>query len=137
MPAELTNIIFSVIGIVFTGLASWGTAVLVKWLNSKIKNKEIAAFATTIVNVVNGAVKATYQSYVESLKGTDAWTKEAQENALKIALDTIKAELTTEALTYIESQHGDIDKYLVTLIESVLYDLKNGSVPANVTVEKK
>lgn len=137
MPAELTNIIFSVIGIVLTGLASWGTTVLVKWLNSKIKNKEIAAFATTIVNVVNGAVKATYQSYVESLKGTDAWTKEAQENALKMALDTIKEELTTEALAYIESQHGDIDKYLVTLIESMLYDLKNGSVPANVTVEKK
>ena len=37
MPAELTNIIFSVIGIVLTGLASWGTAVLIKWLNSKIK----------------------------------------------------------------------------------------------------
>ena len=41
-----------------------------------------------------------------------------------MALETAKSELTTEALTYIESQHGDIDKYLITLIESTLFDLK-------------
>ena len=125
MPAELTNIIFSVIGIVFTGLASWGTAVLIKWLNSKIKDKELAAFATTITTVVGNAVKAVTQTYVDSLKGTDAWTKEAQEKALQMALETAKSELTDEALAYIESQHGDIDKYLVTLIESTLFNLKN------------
>ena len=125
MPAELTNIIFSVIGIVFTGLASWGTAVLIKWLNSKIKDKELAAFATTITTVVGNAVKAVTQTYVDSLKGTDAWTKEAQEKALQMALETAKSELTDEALTYIELQHGDIDKYLVTLIESTLFNLKN------------
>jgi ribosome-binding factor A len=125
MPAELTNIIFSVIGIVITGLASWGTAVLIKWLNSKIKDKELAAFATTITTVVGNAVKAVTQTYVDSLKGTDAWTKEAQEKALQMALETAKSELTDEALAYIELQHGDIDKYLVTLIESTLFNLKN------------
>ena len=125
MPAELTNIIFSVIGIVITGLASWGTAVLIKWLNSKIKDKELAAFATTITTVVGNAVKAVTQTYVDRLKGTDAWTKEAQEKALQMALETAKSELTDEALAYIELQHGDIDKYLITLIESTLFNLKN------------
>ena len=125
MPVELSNIIFSALGVIITGLASWGTAVLIKWLNSKIKDKELAAFATTITTVVSNAVKAVTQTYVDSLKGTAAWTKEAQEKALQMALETAKSELTTDALAYIEAQHGDVDKYLVTLIESTLFNLKN------------
>lgn len=125
MPIELTQIIFSSLSIIITGLASWATSALVKWLNTKIKNQELAEFANTILNVVNSTVKATYQSYVEGLKGTDAWTKEAQEKALSIALETAKEGLTTGALKYIKEHHGDIDKYIKTLIESVLYDLKN------------
>lgn len=134
-----TEILFSVLGVILTGLASWGTTVLIQWFNSKIKNKELAAFATTVLTVVNSAVKATYQSYVEGLKGTDAWTKEAQEKALYMALTTAKEELTTEALAYIQEQHGDVDKYIKMLIESVLYDLKNGNKVTNnnVTIENK
>ena len=134
-----TEILFSVLGIVITALASWATTVLIQWLNTKIKNKELAAFAATILTVVNSAVKATYQSYVEGIKGTDAWTKEAQEQALKMALETAKEELTTDALAYIKEQHGDINKYLTTLIESVLYDLKNGNktTNTNVSIENK
>ena len=133
------EILLTVLGTILTGLASWGTATLIAWLNSKIKNKKLAAFAATILTVVNAAVKATYQSYVEGLKGTDMWTKEAQEKALKMALDTAKEELTTEALDYIQEQHGDINVYLTTLIESVLYDLKNGNkkTNTNVTIEEK
>ena len=133
------EILLTVLGTILTGLASWGTATLIAWLNSKIKNKKLAAFATTILTVVNAAVKATYQSYVEGLKGTDMWTKDAQEKALKMALDTAKEELTTEALDYIQEQHGDINVYLTTLIESVLYDLKNGNkkTNTNVTIEEK
>lgn len=131
------EILFSALGVIITGLATWGTTVAINWLNSKIKNKELAAFAATILTVVSAAVKATYQSYVEGLKGTDAWTKEAQEKALQMALDTVKEELTVGAINYIKEQHGDVDAYLKTLIESVLYDLKNGKKTTNnVTIEK-
>lgn len=133
------EILFSAIGVIITGLATWGTTVLINWLNSKIKNKELAALAATILTVITSAVKATYQSYVEGLKGTNAWTKEAQEKALQLALETAKEELTTDALAYIQEQHGDIDKYIKTLIESVLYDLKNGNKKTNnnVIIENK
>jgi hypothetical protein len=133
------EILFSALGVIITGLATWGTTVLINWLNSKIKNKELAALAATILTVITSAVKATYQSYVEGLKGTDAWTKDAQEKALQLALETAKEELTTDALAYIQEQHGDIDKYIKTLIESVLYDLKNGNKKTNnnVIIENK
>ena len=129
--------ILPALGTILTGFASWGITVLIQFLNSKIKNKTLAAFAATILTVVNSAVKATYQSYVEGLKGTDAWTKEAQEKALQIALETAKEELTIGAINYIKEHHGDVDSYLKTLIESVLYDLKNGKKTTNnVTIEK-
>ena len=44
-----TEILFSVLGVILTGLASWATTMLIKWLNTKIKNKELAAFAATIL----------------------------------------------------------------------------------------
>lgn len=119
--------ILPAIGTALGGLFSWLLAMGIKWITSKIKNKEVAGLVATIMTVCGNAVKATYQSYVESIKGTDGWTKDAQQKALDIALETAKAELTIEALAYIKEQHGDIDVYLKTLFESILYDLKNGN----------
>lgn len=125
MPTEVMNIIFSALGIIITGLATWGTTVIVNWLNSNIKNKKLAALSETILIIVSNAVKATYQTYVESIKGTDMWTEEAQKKALQDALTMAKNSLTVEALKFIEERHGDIDTYIINLIHSILYDLKN------------
>lgn len=125
MSEFFVEYILPALGILLSGLMTWLTTVGIKWLNSKIKNKELAALAETVVIIATRAVKATYQTYVESLKGTDAWTEEAQKEALRKALETAKKELSTEALAYIEKQHGDVDEYLINLIESILYDLKN------------
>lgn len=124
------------IGTALGGLLSWLLALGVKWIMSKIKNKELAALAATVLTISVNAVKATYQSYVEGIKGTDGWTKEAQEKALEMALLTAKSELTVEALNYIQEQHGDIDVYLKTLFESILYDLKNNNKKVNTTENK-
>ena len=135
---DFQEILFSALGVVITTFMAWATTVIINWLNSKINNKKLVTFATTVLTIVSNAVKATYQSYVEGIKGTDAWTKEAQEKALQMALETAKNELTVEAINYIKEQHGDIDAYLKALIESVLYDLKNGKTTTNnnITIEK-
>ena len=130
------DILFSALGTLITGLLTWGATVLIQWLNTKIKNRELAAFAEMITIVTSNAVKATYQTYVESLKGTDAWTEEAQEKALKDALSTILSELSEGAIKYIQDNHGDVQTYLTTLIHSILYDLKNGKISNNVTINK-
>ena len=124
------------IGTALGALLSWLLAVGIKWVTSKTSNKEAAALVTTIMTIASNAVKATYQSYVQGIKGTDGWTKEAQEKALEMALETAKSELKTEALAYIQKEHGDIDKYLKTLFESILYELKNGNKKVAVTTEQ-
>jgi hypothetical protein len=112
------------IGTALGGLLTWLLALGIKFVTSKIKNKEVAGLLTTIMTIATNSVKATYQSYVEGIKGTDGWTKEAQEKALSMALETMKEELTVDALEYIQQQHGDLDVYLTTIVESILYDLK-------------
>lgn len=118
------SLIISVVSIILTGLATWAVTALTAWLNEKLKDKKSFRFVTAIVDVVTSCVKATYQTYVEAIKGTDMWTKEAQEKALQMALESAKAQLNEELKGYITDTFGSIDAYLIGLIEAILYDLK-------------
>lgn len=118
------EILFSTIGTILTGLLAWLISMITSWISTKIKDKNAAKMITTILTIVTDAVQATYQTYVEALKGTDAWTKEAQEKALNMALTTIKKQLTQESAKFITENYGNIEEYLKTLIEAVLYKLK-------------
>ena len=119
------EILFSAIGTILTGLLVWLMSIVTNWINSKIKDKNAAKILTSITTLVTNVVQATYQSYVEALKGTNAWTKEAQEEALNIALTTIKSQLNNEGIKFIEENYGNVEEYIKTLIESILYKLKN------------
>ena len=119
------EILFAAIGTILTGLLVWLMSIVTNWINSKIKDKNAAKILTSVTALVTNVVQATYQSYVEALKGTDAWTKEAQEAALNKALTTIKSQLNSEGIKFIEENYGNVEEYLKTLIESILYKLKN------------
>ena len=125
-----TELLLSALGILVTGLATWLTTAIVNWFNTKIKNKKLVELLTAITNTVAIAVRATYQEYVENIKGTDMWDKEAQKEALKKALETAKATLSSEAMKYITENYDDIDAFLTSLIESILFDLKAGKLAA-------
>lgn len=118
------EILISVVTVVLTGLATWAVTALTGWLNEKLKDKKSQRYAFAILEVVTSCVKATYQTYVEAIKGTDMWTKEAQEKALKMALESAKAQLDNELKGYITENFGSVDQYIIGLIEAILYDLK-------------
>lgn len=118
------TLIISICSIVITSLATWGMAKLTQWLDFKLEGKKSESYINDIVSIVLDCVKVTYQTYVESIKGTDAWTKEAQENALKMSLEAAKKHLGTKFIDYITTNFGDVDVYLTNLIEALIYDLK-------------
>lgn len=130
MTQEMQAIIFSVIGIVLTTLVSWGMERLIKFLNTKIKNEKTVKIFERAIDIVDRAVKSTYQTYVESLKGTDAWTKEAQTAALNQAVREAKSILTAEAQAFIIEIYGNLDEWLRTEIEAKIYDLKSDAKTA-------
>lgn len=119
------DLIISVCSVILTGLATWGLSLFTGWMNEKLKDKKFAKFATETLEIVTNCVKATYQTYVEAIKGTDMWTKEAQQTALRMALESAKETLSEDTKKYISETYGGLDEYLVNLIEAVLYDLKN------------
>lgn len=132
-----SEIIFSVVSVVLTALASWGVSKLIAFINSKIENEKTASLFTDAVQAVANAVKATYQTYVQALKGTDMWTTEAQTKALEMALETAKSAMSEEVKEYIEKHFGDIDAWITSQTESTLYDLKNGTSASTDTTTTK
>lgn len=125
MEQNLMNILFTALGIIITGLATWLSSVLVKFLNEKIKDKKLTNWLTQIVDIITSAVKFTYQTYVEELKGKDIFTKEAQEKALIETYERVKNQLSKEAVKFIEENYGDVEKWIKEKIEAVIYSLKN------------
>lgn len=119
------SILFTVIKIVLTVVLSWASERLIVFINEKLKDTKYAKYLTDAVNIVTRAVKTTYQTYVEALKDKNAFTKEAQKEALSQAVAIVKTQLNDEAKAYIEGNFGDLEAWIVNCIESVLYDLKN------------
>lgn len=106
-------------------LGSWALVKVKTFISTKIKNTKLAELLNGALDIVSNAVKATYQTYVEGIKGTDKWTIEAQKNALLNALNIAKAQMSDKVKKQIESMYGNVDTWLTTKIESTLYELKN------------
>lgn len=121
---DIQTILLSALSIVITALVTWGTERLIALINSKIKNTKYAKYLADSVDIVSRAVKTTYQTYVEALKGKNMFTSDAQVEALNKAKDIAISQLSTEMKTFIESNFGDMEKWLTSTIESVIYDLK-------------
>ena len=122
-----SDIIISAVSIIVTGLVSWGVAKLIELINSKIGDANAKAMLTAAVTTVTDVVKQVFQTYVEALKGQNAFTEEAQKKALADALETIKSILPEKVKEYLTENYGNIDAWLTTQIEAVIYNLKNGA----------
>lgn len=119
-----TEIFIGLLTTVLTTLAGWAVAKLTALLDLKIKDKKALSFITNATNIVLDAVKSTYQTYVENVKGTELWDVEAQKKALSMAKEKALAELNEGTKKYIQENYGDINEWLENKIESSLYTLK-------------
>lgn len=121
---EFEQILWSIVGTIGTGLATWVTTVLIAFLNSKIKDKNIAMWSTAITKIVMSAVQSVFQTYVDALKKQGKFTVEEQKIANEKALTIIKSQLSDELQDYIKDNFGDMEKYLLEQIEAMIYQLK-------------
>lgn len=108
------------------------TTYLVKYIQIKseeiqfVKNTELTEkYKRMLTETITDCVIATNQTYVDSLKNQNAFTKEAQEEAFKRTSETILQILSEEAQEYLTAAYGDLNKFITTQIE------------ATVNVEKK
>lgn len=112
-----------------TAVITAAVPVLAAYLVSMIKKTGENAAADTddiktqgyikeIADAISDAVAATSQTYVDTLKQTGKFTKEAQTVAAKKALAACIASISPAAKTFIENLYGDVAEYLTTKIEA-------------------
>lgn len=118
------EIIISIVSIILTALISWAVERLVAWINVKIKNTKYAKLVGDAITVVGKVVKCITQTYVDSLKGKNAFDELAQVEALEKAKAMASEQIPQETQKYIESNFGSFDAWLVTEIESSILDQK-------------
>lgn len=125
MNEILLNIISVVVTAVVIPLISLLGTKLYQLINTKISNEKGAKCLTEATDIVLNAVRSVFQTYVESLKKSGSFNKEAQVQALNLAKDIVLAQLSEETKNYITKNYGDLNEWLKTSIEAGINKLKN------------
>ena len=103
------------------------TAFAVAYIKAKMNELSAAAGNATeqkylkmISETITKCVIATNQTYVDSLKNKDAFSKEAQKEAFELTYNAVLDILSDDAKDYITEAFGDAETYLTTLIEEAV-----------------
>ena len=127
MLATLNELFWALVPVILT----IGTVFLSIFLNTKkkeIKEKtdnEIAhKYLDMLEETIMKSVNATTQTYVESLKGKNAFDAEAQQEAFKKTYTAVLTTLTDEAKLYLNTIIGDLETYITTRIEHNVWSSK-------------
>ena len=110
----LTNAFLSVLTLVVSTASGYGLLLLRQFLSKIISD----GLADEITSRLEDAVYATTQTYVDDLKASGSFNKEAQLHALALALATLLGSLSQEAKDYIQEKFGDTEAYLTGRIEA-------------------
>lgn len=116
----LTNIIEGICGLAFTALSLYVTY----FINKHIKDEKAKAWALSLSKIILSAVQSVQQTYVDNIKGTDAWNAETQKIALSKALAVSESQLSEDMKKWISENYGDVTAYLTELIEAQISALK-------------
>lgn len=101
-----------------------GITALALFLNAKKKeakaktDSEVAhKYLDMLEDTIMKSVISTTQTYVDALKGKNAFDAEAQKTAFKMSYDAVMSTLTDEAKTYLTTIIADLESYITTRIE--------------------
>lgn len=87
-------------------------------LSAKTENELQQKYLDMLAQTIETCVIATNQTYVESLKDKQAFTKEAQLEAFQKTYDAVMNILSEEAKNYLNTAVGDLQLYIIQQIEA-------------------
>lgn len=93
-------------------------------LQQQIDNDTASKYMDIACDAVAQAVTYTAQTFVDALKDEDAFTKERQLEAFKMARDKALEILGDTAVKALEEIYGDFDAWIDTKIEQTCRELK-------------
>lgn len=109
--------IIPLLGILTKYLISW---IEVQKENVKTRNdSEITdKYIDLLAQTIETCVIATNQTYVDSLKKKNQFTKEAQLEAFRMTKEAVLKILSQDAEKYLTEIYGDLDAYIVNQIQA-------------------
>lgn len=130
MDSILLQQIFQVCVIPILGVL---TAFVVAWIKSKINNTNaktnnelLKSTLSTVETTVVNAVIATNQTYVDALKGQNAFDEEAQKIAFQKTYDAVMNSLTEDTKNGLMKLTTDLNLYITEMIEAKTKQVKKG-----------
>lgn len=131
MPTETIELLGKIFELCIVPLLGILVPFVIQWIRTKsaalmasadndLSKKYIAMLTDTVTN----AVIAVKQTYVDALKGKNAFTAEAQKEAFTMAYTAVLNNLTDEAKVYLNEAYGDLESYIKVLIEAKVHENK-------------
>lgn len=87
-------------------------------ITSTMDEAQKAKYIAMLIETIEDCIKATNQTYVDSLKASGSFNKEAQEKAFKKTYDNIMLILSEESKKYLTEIYGDLDVYIKQKVEA-------------------
>ena len=130
MDSILLQQIFQVCVIPLLGVLTAFVVALIKSkinnINAKTNNELLKSTLSTVETIVVNAVVATNQTYVDALKGQNAFDAEAQKVAFQKTYDAVMASLTEDTKNGLMKLTTDLNLYITEMIEAKTKQVKKG-----------
>lgn len=133
MNDVLFNLLMAVITAVVSVLSAYAASYIRKKGEQAITQTDSIkqqGYIAEITDAVSVAVSAISQTYVDSLKASGSFDKEAQVKAAQMALSVAVKTLSPAAKAFIEAMYGDLTEYLSNRIEAEVRSQKANAVIA-------
>lgn len=122
---EWLTLLYQILEVCVIPLLGILTAYVVKFINAKsleiqnkVDNDTADKYISMLDDTICACVIATTQTYVETLKKENAFTKEAQKEAFNLTYNAVMSVLTNEAKSYLTEIYGDLTAYITNKIEA-------------------
>ena len=119
---EIGNALFQLVLLPLLGLA---LTYFKKWVNLKIQeakastdNDTLDRYLGMLNQTISDCVTETNQTYVEGMKGKNAFDAEAQKTAFKMTFDKVIKILGEDTIEYLNAAVGDLEALITSKIET-------------------
>ena len=110
----LVEIAVTVLSAVLIALFKQG----IGYLKSKTESVLIKTVMDEVEKTIDDGINYTEQTMVSTFKNTEAWTKEAQYEALQHCVNYILSNLSNKTTEFISENGGDIRGYITAKVEA-------------------
>ena len=117
-------IVILVTGVILPLITAIGGYVI-SLINNKIKDTKLGNAIAKVENIIESAVRNTYQTYVQKLKEQDNFTQEAQTQALVDTVNIIYNLTPKRLLELLEAFYPNLQGWFIVQIEACINKLKN------------